>query len=118
MTAFDTVFSGSAFPALLEEHGETVIYRPAAGLHREITALVQREEIQSLDPVEGLSSPVLIVECLSDPTDEDYGGIDPDKVDDGGDKIELPHRKDVAAKLRSVAEVLPTDGGVTRVRLR
>jgi hypothetical protein len=116
MTAFDTAF-GNAFVALLIEHGEPVIYRPASGLHREITALVWRQETQSLDPVADLVAPVLIVECLSDPDDEDYGGIDPAKVSTS-DKFQLSARKDVAAKIRGVDEVLPTEGGVTRVRLR
>jgi len=107
-----------AFVALLEEHGEQVIYRPLNGLHREITALVQRMEVADLDPVDGLQSPVLMVEALSDPDDEDYGGIDPDSVDDGGDYIELPDRRGLDANVRAVEKVLPTDGGVTRVRLR
>jgi hypothetical protein len=114
---FDTDFY-DGFVALLTEHGETVTYRPANSLHREITALVQRQDVQAVDAVDGLAAPLLMVEALSDPDDEDYGGIDPANVDPGGDKIQFAARKGTAAKLWAIEEVLPTDGGVTRVRLR
>jgi hypothetical protein len=42
MAGFETTFQEQAFPLLLEQFGETVVYRPLNGTARTITALVTR----------------------------------------------------------------------------
>ena len=43
--AFDTDYAADAWPVLVEQFGETVVYRPAGGESRTITALVRRSRL-------------------------------------------------------------------------
>jgi hypothetical protein len=104
--------------SLLAHHGESVIYQPLHGAERTITALVTRRELMPLDPLEGAIAPQVQLEALDDPDDEDYGGIDPELVNTGGDRVRLAWQQNEEVESRSVVKRIPADGGVVRLEIR
>jgi hypothetical protein len=116
-TAFDMQFA-AAFRGMLATHGETVTYLPDEGRSREITALVTRRELQPMPPVRSGIAPLLMLEVLDDPEDEDYGGIDPARVKAGADKFRIAWEQGGKLEDRLVLRRIPSDGGVVRLEIR
>jgi hypothetical protein len=117
-TNFDLQFASGGMRSLLALHGEEVIYQPLHGAERVITALVTRRELMPLDPLEGAIAPQVQLESLDDHDDETYGGIDPELVDTGGDRIRLAWEQGGVLESRSVVKRIPSDGGVVRLEIR
>jgi len=114
MSAFDTSYATSAFPALLAVHGETVAYYPRAAEPREIKAIVTRLPPQSVPGTVRARSPVwrLVVR-----NDED-AGIAADSLDTGGDEIRLTERIGGTDSRRQISRLVDHNAAVVVVETR
>ena len=99
---------------LLEVFGETVTYKPRASGSRSITAIVSRERPEGLDGAPHGSAPLLTIEVANDSTT----GISSDKVDTGGDIVEMAVRIGETAQDRPIKEIISQDAGMMRLELR
>ena len=83
MTVFDTQFGEQAFPMLLEQFGEPVIYYPLAGGTRSFEAIVEREPPASYDA----AGNVVLAEYRIRFLGSCKGGVKSNEIDTGGDQI-------------------------------
>lgn len=110
MSAFDEVFSDEAIDDLLAEFGERIMYLPAAGLPRQITAIVNRNPPEPLTGGEGLIVASLLITVKSDPGDPTHGGIEMDQLDTGGDLVEVALRAGGTPEARPIVRPANDDG--------
>ena len=120
MTLFDDMFAAYGAPALAEQFGEPVIYKPRGGGSRPITAI--RVIRRFPEPLEGLQQNVQIVlevELYNDATT----GISSAELDLGGDALNIATRKGATDEVygpidRRISQLLWEAGGVIRVEVR
>lgn len=116
MTAFDTLFAAQAVPALFAQFGETIKYIPRDGAPRTVTAVIDRQPIQTV--AEGMVAPLIVVKVSFDPTDAVWGGISVDEVDTGGDKVEVAWNKGEDPQQRSISRSMGVKGGMVILEVR
>ena len=109
------------FQLFFDAHGESITYRPRAGVPRLVLAVVQRmDEAQSQQGSPSAMAPNIEIWVQNAETaiaDDVYGGISEDEVDTGGDQVDLPVRRGQTAQTRRVAEVLNADAGMLHLRI-
>ncbi len=110
-TPFDITFASAAV-VLFAEFGEEVVYIPRDGAERTITVIVNRMSIEAVSGFDNIVSPKLTVRAFADPATETYGGIDPEDVDSGGDKLRIAWVKDTDPEDRTINKVLKVNGGM------
>jgi hypothetical protein len=104
MSIFDGLDNQGA-EALMAVHGEPVTYYPQAGGSRSITAIVDRDQIQS---VPGGSSPAARIMVRNDVT----LGITSAEFDRGGDRIGFPINIGGAADIRPAKQMPAQTAGM------
>ena len=110
-TVFDSHFAQSAFPGLLQQFGEPIIYRPRSGGSREITAIVEREPPAIFDVAGNTVLPQFVIRV----NNSCRSGISSNEVDTGGDMVDFVGKiGEVIPKTYSVGQVLSQSGGVLR----
>ena len=113
-TAFDSLFASAAFPALLTQFGEAVIYHPLVGSSRSINAIVTRDPRAQYGPNDQVIRPQFIVRVLNDST----LGISSAELNDGGDEMSVTQRVGDSAQVRVRIKVLNSqDSGVLNLAL-
>lgn len=105
---FDETIAAAAESFFLLPGSETVTYYPAAGSGRQITAVVFRPEPGRIPDVEGGSLPGPTVLVRNDPD----SGIESDKVNTGGDKVDIGPRVGEPPKTLRITEIIKQDAGL------
>lgn len=112
--AFDTSLI-AATPEFLTMFGETVTYKPLAGGSREITAVVNREGVGSVNGLPHGQGPLVTI-CVANNA---VTGISRAELDAGGDKVSLAWRTGGAARDCAIVEPpLSEDAGMLELELR
>lgn len=114
MTAFDTRFKARAFPRLLEQFGEAVVYRPKNGPARTIQAIVNRDPPVQAQEFTTATADQFVVEVLAD----EINGIGIREINTGGDQVDIAKRKGLTPVTMSVQKLLSQDGGVVQIEVR
>lgn len=102
----------------LDDFAELVTYQPhrfygeADRASRSIKAVVEREQVTSLD--DDTVSPMFRVHVAND----SVLGISSEELDTGGDMIELPPRDGKAAELRTITHLVTQDHGMLVLECR
>lgn len=112
MTTFDERFAARGAPRLLDEFGETVVYKPSGGAPRTITAMVTRNPPEEI--ADGVRVNDLIVEVYNDATT----GIVAASVKPGQDTLFVSDITGGAARDKSILSVLDSTGGMVRLLVR
>ena len=87
-TAFDALFCSAGFPALLNQFGESVVYKPRNGGSRTIHAIVEREPPSIYDAAGNVVSPKVTIRVLNNKNN----GIASSELDTVDDKIQLTYK--------------------------
>lgn len=112
MTDVDRALQDAAAAFFLFGDVETITYRPASGVGREISAVVDRRQAEVMDGLRGGSRPQVELVVRNDAT----VGIAADAIDTGADKVDVPLRKgDTAQRLR-IVELVNQDAAMLRIR--
>jgi len=120
MTQFDILFAASGAPALADQFGEAVTYKPRGGGTRAITAIrVVRHPPSKVDDVTGAEEPTMEIEVYNNSTT----GISSAEIDTGGDLITVASRFGAVDAVygpadRRVNRLLSDVAGVTRIEVR
>ncbi len=114
MTLFDAYFTATGFPVLLDQFGETIVYLPANGGRRSISAIIERNPPAVFNASGNAVLPTLMLRvhnsCRS--------GIASNEVDIGTDQIELVLKVgDTIPQTFSLMTMLSQDSGVTSLAL-
>ncbi len=112
MTTFDERFAARGAPRLLSEFGETVIYKPAGGAPRTITAMVTRNPPQEV--TEGARTFFLIVEVYNDATT----GILGKNITTMQDKISVADVVGRKPRDKTIQQILDDSGGMVRLQVQ
>jgi hypothetical protein len=110
---FDTDLVATRTP-ILDLYGEAVIYYPSAGGSRNITAIVDRGNVQSLGGAPAGQGQVIEIDVANDAT----VGISSSEVNTGGDKVAVSKRIGEAAVSRRITRIISQDAGFIRLELR
>ena len=96
--------------------GETVAYIQRNGSKRSLTALVDRDQYQVVDPSGNMLTLRATFEVLTNPDDETYSGIEPSEVDLGGDAFELDLLRNGKTSRLNITHRLPdSDVGLLKL---
>jgi len=110
-TVFDSHFAASAFPGLLQQFGEAIVYRARLGGSREILAIIEREPPAIFDAAGNTVIPKFVVRV----NNSCRSGISSNEIDTGGDHVSFVRKiGEVIPKTYSVGQVLSQSGGVLR----
>jgi hypothetical protein len=108
---FGRMFQRTAASNVLRQFGETVTYYPADGSPaREVTATVERGELQVISETGSHVGDYFTIRCLNS-----SDGIEADEVDTGGDEISLPVRVNEEPQRRTIVRVIGDSNGFTRL---
>lgn len=118
MTTFDNTFADLAVPSLFRQFGEEIQYLPRDGAPRTVTAIILREPLQALEPIDDGVAPALTVKVLNKRIDAEWGGIPVDQLDTGGDKVYLSWRKGEEPAEFSITKLIGVKGGMTVFEVR
>jgi len=94
--------------------GETVVYRPAGGDARTITAVVLRRPPEGLRASPSVLRPYLAVLVKNDATE----GISAAELDIGQDSIEVARRVGGTPERMSIARILSQHNGMIELEVR
>ena len=100
--------------ALLDEFGEAVIYLPAAGGPRAITAIVQRGQVQREGAAPYGFGPALSIQVANDVVD----GITADELNTGGDQVTIPVKLGDTATDRRLTNLENNDDDMIEIEVR
>lgn len=106
--AFDETLVAAADNFFLLPGAEPITYFPVSGDSKKIWAVVTRIEAEQMPALDGGSRPQFEVLVKNDESE----GIASDKVNTGGDKIELGLRVDNIPKMLRICEILNQDAGM------
>lgn len=113
MTVFDDYFE-TAFATLLDQFGESVIYKTKDGTERVIDAIVDRSPPEFFTPAGDVSMPFAEIRVHDDATK----GIAVTELNTGTDTIQISNKTGETATFRPLVKLLSGDGGVTQIRVR
>jgi hypothetical protein len=105
--------------AFLDAWGEQMIYTPAVGDARTITAIVDRNV--RTRTVVGTSAPqceVMVANRATSITDDGYGGISSAALDRGGDKLTFAPVIGGADRDWTINKIIAQDGGMLTLEVR
>lgn len=106
---FDRQFKAFAFPGLLAEFGEAIVYHPAGGGSRSIAAIIERSPPALFDAA---GNTVLASFLIRVKNDHD-SGISSKELNSGGDMISFYARvDDVQMSKKSITRKMSDDSGV------
>lgn len=106
-------FSGDTL-AMLADSGESVTYTPLGGTARTITAIIDRQEVSTINGSEPQRQMVITVVVANDAT----LGIASSAINLGGDTITLPVRYGNTATQRRIARIIDHDQGALTLELQ
>jgi hypothetical protein len=108
---FSSQFKKTGALGLLMQFGESVIYYPAAGGSRSITAMVLRDELSAIAELGDVQGQAVIVRVLNDST----SGISSSEIETGGDEIAVALRLGEAVARRAIVRVQADSTGLLRL---
>ena len=100
---------------------ETVIYRPAGGVARNVVALVDRDPpgpLAGMAAAIGKQVRITVVNQATNADDDDYGGIAATEIDTGGDKVDVAPRLGETAETRPIKRIAMQDEGMLTIEVR
>lgn len=111
-TTFDSHFARAAFPQLLKQFGESIVYLPYGGGSREIEAIVDRNPPAIFDAAGNTVLPQFIVRVYN----SCRSGISSREIDTGKDELKFVRRiGEVIPTAFSVGMMLSHDAGVVQL---
>lgn len=116
-TEFESLFGSAGFPALLDMHGEWVVYEFAPGnpsQDRRIKAIVDRNPPTPWGAVDGIQLPEIVVRFHNHPTK----GVLSQKIDKGIHRIRVSRVNGDEAVSLAIEELREDAGGVCTLGLR
>lgn len=115
MALSDLIQDDAAALISTDDFGEAVTYKPRSGGTRSITAVVERETLQSVDEDGGETvAPLFFVHVANSST----LGIASTELNCGGDKISFPVRPGKSATDRGVVRLISQDEGMLVLECR
>ena len=114
MTISQSILEDDA-AAMIDDFGESVVYRPRAGGTRTITAIVSRNQpgVMAETP-NGSLMPENVVAVLNDST----RGIASTEIDTGGDQIDIVPRVGQSAVTKSIVRICDHDAAMLWLEVR
>lgn len=114
-SVFDRQFAQSAFPGLLAQFGEPIVYFFRSGVSKSVDAIINRQPASIYDAAGNVVTPEFTIRVWADCK---LGVLSKD-VDSGGDYVELRrHPSDMEPIEVSVMQLLSEDSGVVEIALR
>jgi hypothetical protein len=117
MTRFGTLFASVGMPVLLQQMGETVIYRPNGGRPRSIEMILDRNPPEPIEEIPEALAPRIVGTALND----ERLGISSGRaaaIDTGGDAVDVTVRVGGEVTTRPITKVLRHDEAVIEVAIR
>jgi hypothetical protein len=114
-SVFDRQFSQSAFPALLAQFGEPIVYFFRSGVSKSMYAIVNRQPASIYDAAGNVVTPAFTIRVEANCS----RGLNAKEVDTGGDYVQLlRHPSDMEPIEASVMQLVSEDSGVVEIALR
>lgn len=110
-TRFARQFYRTGVPMLVRQYGETFEYLQGGTDCREVTGLVERNQVAIMAEVGEILSQSIIIRVAN----SDVDGIAANSIDSGRDKVVIALSEDGEAVPRSIVQVLSAANGFTRV---
>jgi hypothetical protein len=111
-TTFDSHFARSAFPKLLDQFGESIVYVPSSGGSRPITAIIERDPPAILNAAGNTVLPSFTVRVYN----SCRSGISSKELNSGTDQLKFVRKiGDVQPATFSVMHLISSDAGVTHL---
>lgn len=113
-TTFDSHFASAGFPMLLQQFGESIVYKPTGGGRRVISAIVERNPPAVFDAAGNAVLPTATIRVYN----SCRSGISSREVDIGSDEIEMVLKiGETIPRTFSLMTMTSQDSGVTVLAL-